>query len=130
MRLNIRSNKNLKDFLNQHYPDNLYTESKDMRIRSFNIKRKEEDLEHLRDIYNDAFSDNWHFIPVSKEEYIFSAKYLHLVTPPDLIKFVEYRGTPIGVVQLALDINPALKEFKGKLRPLKSSQSYQEQKKD
>jgi hypothetical protein len=119
MRLNIRSNKNLKDFLKQHYPDNLNTESKDMRIRSFNIKRKEVDLDHLRDIYNDAFSDNWHFIPVSNEEYIFSAKYLSLVTPPDLIKFVEYKGTPVGVVQFALDINPFLKAFNGKLRPLK-----------
>jgi hypothetical protein len=118
-KLNIRSNKKLKDFLMEHYTNNLCTESKNMRIRSFNIKRKEEDLDYLREIYNDAFSGNWHFIPVSKEEYIFSAKYLHLVTPPDLIKFVEYKGTPVGVIQFALDINPFLKTFKGKFRPLK-----------
>ncbi len=118
-KLNIRSNKHLKDFLKQHYADSLCTESKDMKIRSFNIKREEEDLDYLREIYNDAFSDNWHFIPVSKEEYVFSAKYLHLVTPPDLIKFVEYKGTPVGVIQFALDINPFLKTFNGKFRPLK-----------
>ena len=38
-----------------------------MTIRSFNIKRKAEELEYLREIYNDAFSENWHFTPPEGE---------------------------------------------------------------
>ena len=119
MRLHIRSNKNVKEVLAKTYLSDLCTVSENMRIRSFNIKRKQEDLDYLRDIYNDAFSDNWHFTPVSREEYIFSSKYLNLVTPPELIKFIEYKGKPIGVIQFALDINPLLKSFNGKFSPVK-----------
>lgn len=119
MILHTRSNKNLTDFLKKNYPGNLSIESSDMRIRSFNIKRKEADLDHLREIYNNAFSENWHFTPVSRDEYIFSAKYLGLVTPPELIKFVEYKGKPVGVIQFSLDINPLMKSFRGKFSPLR-----------
>jgi len=112
-------NQNLKEYLLKNYPQNLCTESKDMRIRSFNLKKKEKDLDSLREIYNDAFSDNWHFTQVSKAEYIFASKYLHFVTTPDMIKFVEYKGEPVGVVQFAFDINPLLKTLGGKFRPLK-----------
>ena len=117
--LHTRSNKNLKAFLKQNYPHNLFTKTADMKVRSFNIKRKKEDLEYLRKIYNDAFSENWHFTPVSSDEYDFSAKYLGLVTPPELIKFVEHKGRPVGVVQLSLDINPFLKSFNGRFSLLK-----------
>ncbi len=119
MILHTRSNKNLTDFLKKNFSGSLISESSDMRIRSFNIKRKEEDLDHLREIYNDAFSDNWYFTPVSRDEYFFSAKYLGLVTPPDLIKFVEYKGIPVGAIQFSLDINPFLKSFNGKFSSLK-----------
>lgn len=119
MILHTRSNKNLRDFLQQNCLENGFTTSHGMQVRSFNIRKKEKDLEYLREIYNDAFSENWHFTPVSKEEYIFSAKYLGLVTPPQLIKFVEYNGRPVGVIQFSLDINPFLKSFGGKFSPLK-----------
>jgi hypothetical protein len=119
LKVHTRSNKNLKSYLKQEYGDNLMTEAQDIKIRSFNLKKKEKDLDYLRDIYNAAFSENWHFTPVSREEYVFSAKYLGLVTPPELIKFVEHRGRPVGVIQFALDINPYLQTFKGKFNPFK-----------
>jgi hypothetical protein len=112
--VHTRSNKNIKEFIKKNFKGNLITESSDMTIRAFNIKKKDEELEYLRDIYNDAFSENWHFGAVSREEYIFSAKYLELVTPPELIKFVEYKGRPIGAIQFALDINPFIKSFRGR----------------
>ena len=87
-------------------------------IRSFSPADKERDLECLREVNNDAFAGNWHFLPLSKEEYAFSAKYLSLVTRPDLIKIVEHRGRPVAVLHGVLDINPLLRGLKGKVGPL------------
>jgi hypothetical protein len=88
-------------------------------IRPFNLKKMEEELESLREIYNDAFNSNCYFLNVSKEEYLFAAKYLKLVSSPELIQFVEYKGKPVGVFQCVLNINPLLKKLNGKIGPVK-----------
>lgn len=87
-------------------------------IRSFSPADKERDLECLREVNNDAFAGNWHFLPLSKEEYAFSAKYLSLVTRPDLIKIVEHQGRPVAVLHCVLDINPLLRGLKGQAGPI------------
>ncbi len=87
------------------------------------------DLEHLRDVFNDAFSQNWHFLPVSQSEYLFCAKYLNLVTYPELIQFVEHKGKPVAAIQFVLDINPYLQKFVGKLNVLRYLHFLSEKKK-
>ena len=88
-------------------------------IRPLSNKNLEAELERFREVNNDAFSSNWHFIPLSKEEYLFSAKFLNLVTRPGLIQIVEHKGKPVGVFHCVLDINPLLKMFNGVVGPLK-----------
>ena len=83
-------------------------------IRSMRKNDIDGELERLREIFNDSFSDNWKFLPVSQEEYRFCAKYLHLVTYPRLIWFVEHHGKPVAAIQFVLDINPWLKKFRGR----------------
>lgn len=117
--LHTRVNKNSSDYLNKKFRGSLELQMKDLRVRSFNMKNRETDLEHLRNIFNDAFSDNWHFTPVNKNEYLFASKYLELVTPPDLLQFVEFKGEPVAAVHFVLDINPLLKNFKGKSNLIK-----------
>ncbi len=87
-------------------------------IRSFSPTDKERDLERIREVNNDAFAGNWHFLPLTKEEYAFSAKYLSLVTRPGLIKIVEHDGRPVAVLHCVLDINPLLKGLNGKAGPI------------
>ena len=88
-------------------------------IRSFSKRDFQAELERIRAVCNDAFSDNWHFLPLSAEEYRFSAKFLGLVTYPRLIKIVEHLGRPVGVLQCVQDINPLLRELKGRAGPVK-----------
>jgi hypothetical protein len=68
------------------------------------------------EVYNDAFNGNWHFLPVTKEEYNFSAKYLFFVTYPSLVIFVEKGDEPVGVLQCMLNINPLIKMFNGRMK--------------
>ncbi len=127
--LHTRINKDSRGYFNEKFGKPLELESEDLRVRSFRNNNKEQDLEHLRNIYNDAFSENWHFTPVSKEEYMFASKYLKLVTPPDLIRFVEYKGEPVAAVHFALDVNPLLKRFKGNASLIKYLKFLTERKK-
>ena len=84
-------------------------------VRYFNILGMRTELERIREVYNDAFSDNWHFLPLNREEYLFSAKFLFFVTYPRLIVIVEHKGAPVGVLQCVLNINRVLRPLKGKL---------------
>lgn len=92
------------------------TFSKDITIRKFNIFRFRRDIEILRDINNNAFENNKFFLPLSMKEYLFSAKYLFLVTRPGLILIAEYKGEPVGATQLVLNINSLLKSYAGQIR--------------
>ena len=111
--LHTRINTNSSGYLIEKF-GSFKLSNEDMVVRCFDNRNKARDLEILRDIYNDAFSENWHFTSVSKEEYLFVSEHLELVTAPELIKFVEYKGEPVAVVQFALDVNPLLRKFKGK----------------
>jgi len=76
------------------------------------------DLDVVRDVFNDAFSTNWHFLPATLEEHLFSAKYLSLVTDPSLVTIVEHHGKAVGVLMCVVDVNPVLQSLGGKAGPL------------
>lgn len=77
------------------------------------------DLEKLRDVFNDAFSSNWRFLPVSKEEYLYSAKSFRLITDSELVCVIEHKGTPVGALVCVYDVNPLLQRLRGSVGPLK-----------
>lgn len=88
-------------------------------IRSFHMNDFDAELERVRVVCNDAFSSNWHFLPLSRSEYSFSAEFLNLVTRPGLVTIVEHEGEPVGVLECVLDVNPLLKKFNGRVGPIK-----------
>ena len=126
-----RKNENIRQYVQERYGTKRPpTETGNYSIRSFSKKDLKAELERFREVNNDAFSSNWHFLSLSKEEYLFSAKYLSLVTFPDLIKIVEHNGNPVGILHCVLDINPALRKLKGKVGPMKLIRFLRERKKN
>jgi hypothetical protein len=118
-KFHTRKNENIQEYIEKNFTADTPLAIDGFSVRSFRFNDLKVDLEHLRNVFNDAFSQNWHFLPLSREEYLFSAKYLSLVTNPDLIQFVEYFGQPVGAIQFVLDINPLLRDFKGRFHPWK-----------
>ncbi|HVO75029.1 MAG TPA: hypothetical protein VMT35_13460 [Ignavibacteriaceae bacterium] len=111
--IHTRRSTNSSEHLVEKFGNKINLSLPGLSVRSFNLRNFKNDLECLRKIFNDAFSENWHFVPVSREEYLFSSKYMKFVTPPSLIQFVEYEGNPVAAIHFVLDINPALKILKG-----------------
>ena len=115
--LHTRKNLNSKAYLQEHPTSNLKKlQSQGYTIRPFNLFRLFADLEKIREVFNDAFSENWHFLPVSQQEYRFLVWGLFLITRPKLIQIIEHHGKPVGVIQCVLNVNPLLQTLNGKFR--------------
>jgi hypothetical protein len=114
-------NENIREYMQERYGSLQGSVEVDgYKVRSLSLADLENELERIREVNNDAFSSNWHFLPLSREEYLFSAKFLRLVTRPELVKIIEHQGRPVGVVHCVLDINPLLRKMNGKTGLLKA----------
>jgi hypothetical protein len=114
-------NENISEYVQKRYGSLKGSVEVDgYRVRSLSLADLENELERIREVNNDAFSSNWHFLPLSREEYQFSAKFLRLVTRPELVKIIEHQGRPVGVAHCVLDINPLLRKMHGKTGLLKA----------
>ena len=117
-RFHTRVNDDISETLSKKYKtSHKAIFSTDITVRKFNIFRFKRDLEILRDINNNAFENNKFFLPLSLKEYMFSAKYLFLVTSPGLILIAEYKGEPVGAAQLVINFNSLIKNSNGRIRP-------------
>lgn len=115
-RIHTRKNDNIIPVLNRKFPlIDPGSKNKDLSLRRFSLLHMRRDLDLMRDINNDAFSDNWYFMPLTREEYKFSSRYMFLITSPRLILFAEYKGKPVGVLHLVLNLNTLLKPLNGEM---------------
>jgi hypothetical protein len=121
-RLRTMRNDDIRGYLERRYglPGGGGSAGRDgFTVRAFSRRRRAADLERIREVNNDAFASNWRFLPLSREEYAFSARHMGLVSRPEHILIAEYRGRPAGVLHCVLNINPLLREWRGKAGPMK-----------
>lgn len=88
-----------------------------IHIRSFDKRRFPEEVETVLQILNDAWSDNWGFVPFTNAEIDYAAKKLKPIIRPDINRIAEVDGRPVAFMLTLPDINDTLKEVGGKLFP-------------
>ena len=87
-------------------------------IRCITPKSLKTDVEHVRDIWNDAWSENWGFVPMTDKETKRLADELKLILSPDWCYIAEDNGVPVGFSVTLFNINEITKDFKdGRLLP-------------
>ena len=87
-------------------------------IRSINLKKFNDELQIVREIYNDAWSKNWGFVPMTPEEFDFVANDFRKIIDPNLVMIAEYKGNPIGFSLAIPNYNEVFKKIpNGKLFP-------------
>ncbi len=92
-----------------------------IRIRNVVLKDFEAEAAIICDILNDAWSDNWGFVPFTPEEIAYTGKKLKPLVHPDLIRIAEYDGKPVAFMMTLPDLNRPLMQFvrrNGKASPL------------
>lgn len=89
----------------------------DVVFRSLNMKEFDAEVNRLNDVYNQAWSKNWGFVPMSNEEFRHMAKDMKQIVDPDLVFIAEVNGKPVGFSLTLPNINQALKYTNGHLFP-------------
>lgn len=89
----------------------------DVTIRDFDLSQFDRELALVMELYNDAWSRNWGFVPMTPEEIRFAADDLKAIVLPELSYFAFLNGRPVGFAFALPDINQALKRTKGRLFP-------------
>ena len=87
-------------------------------IRQGNLRNLAVEGERLRLIYNDAWKDNWGFVPFTKAEFEHLTKEMKPLLRPDFTAIAEVDGEPAGFVIGLPDINVALQKIDGRLTTL------------
>ena len=70
----------------------------DLTIRALRLKKMAEELQIVREIYNDAWRDNWGFVPLTESEIDFLASRLKPLVIEDLFLFAEIKGEAVAFV--------------------------------
>jgi len=89
----------------------------DIKVRSLNIKKFDQEVKQIKEIYNSAWSKNWGFIPMTDEEFDHTAESMKLILDPDMVFIAEVEGKPAGFSMALPDVNIVLKKLNGRLFP-------------
>lgn len=87
-------------------------------LRSIRRSHVSEDLEILRILFNDAWQDNWGFVPFTEAEFQAIGKELVRLLPPSFIQIAELDGEPEAFIVLVPNLNEAIRDLDGRLLPL------------
>jgi GNAT superfamily N-acetyltransferase len=90
----------------------------DLTIRNINLKNLKEEVDLIIQIYNDAWSKNWGFVPLTEEEIKHLGDNLKQIADEEFILIAEKDGRPIGFSMTLLNINEITKNIpNGRLLP-------------
>lgn len=85
-----------------------------IRVREVNLKRFDAEAAIICDILNDAWSDNWGFVPFTDQEIAHIGKVLKPLVRSDLIMIAEYEGEPVAFMMTLPDMNGIQKRVNGR----------------
>jgi len=86
-------------------------------IRGMRKREMAAEVRRFMDVYNEAWGDNWGFVPITDAEVEFQAKALKQVLDEDWAFMAEKDGETIGAALTLPDVNQALAKLSGRLLP-------------
>ncbi len=87
-------------------------------VRNLDRKNRKAELETMRDIFNDAWQNNWNFVPFTSEEFQHIGKELLQVVPTDFINIATIDGQDSAFIVMLPNINEAIADLNGRLLPI------------
>jgi len=105
----------------QRVADRLRKKS-NIRVRTVNMKDFKNEVGIIREVYNDAWSRNWGFVPMTEAEFDHLAKDLKQIVDPRVVLIAEQvidgsKPRAVGFLLAVPNINLALKKISGRLLP-------------
>lgn len=89
----------------------------DLEIRPLSKKNLDRDIGIIIDIFNDAWSENWDFVPMTHEEIAALGKNLKMLVSDEYISIASYKGEPAAMAVTLPNLNDWIRDLDGKLLP-------------
>jgi len=86
-------------------------------IRNISLRNLPAEMRAFSEVYNEAWGDNWGFVPATDAEIEFHAKLLKQVLDEDWAFIAEKDGEPVGAALTLPDINQVMARLGGRLLP-------------
>lgn len=88
-----------------------------VNVRRIDKSRWEDEVAIVLAILNEAWSDNWGFVPFTPAEVAYAGKKLRPIIHEELNMIAEVDGRPVAFMLTFPDVNDALAKIRGKLFP-------------
>ena len=88
-----------------------------VKARIFDKKNRDAELEVMRGIFNDAWSNNWGFVPFTEAEFNAVGKELLMLVSPEFIRIAEVDDEPAAFIVMLPNVNEAIADLDGRLLP-------------
>ena len=88
-----------------------------INVRQVDTSRFAEEAAIILNLLNDAWSENWGFVPLTEAEIAYAAKKLKPIIYSDLVRIAEYDGEPVAFMITIPDINELIRDLDGRLFP-------------
>ncbi|MFQ5971611.1 MAG: hypothetical protein ACE5Q3_04715, partial [Alphaproteobacteria bacterium] len=89
----------------------------EMRVRPLDMSRFGEELVVIVNIFNDAWAQNWGYVPLSDAEVGYMAKNLKPLIRSELGAIAEVDGEPVAMAVSLPNVNEAIADLGGRLLP-------------
>ena len=86
-------------------------------IRSLRKERFKEELEILQDIFEDAWSENWGFVPFTRAEFKHLGQTLRHLLHGEYVQIAEIDGSPEAMIVGIPNVNEVIRDLNGRLLP-------------
>jgi len=91
--------------------------AKRVSIRSLRKERFSEELKILQDIFEDAWSENWGFVPFTKAEFKHLGQNLKHLVHAEYVQIAEVDGSPDAMILGLPNVNEVIRDLNGRLLP-------------
>lgn len=91
--------------------------SGELTIRPLNRANLQEDLDLILDIFNDAWDDNWGFVPMTPSEISALGTNLKMLVKDEFIAIAHFKGEPAAMAVTLPNVNDWIADLNGSLLP-------------
>ena len=89
-----------------------------VQIRPLRRKHFQEELAIIKDIYEEAWAENWGFVPFTEAEFAEVGQQLKLLVEDDFVQIAEIDGVPCAMLVAFPNLHEVIHDLQGRLWPL------------